>query len=111
MFTLAPSHAGGADVIAAIGAALGSASVVFADVDPAYSRRLLYGAFVAYDAAAKRQGTLSAAVDGDAAAAGAGAGAKPYPSRSFLDDMAWCAYWLHERTGDYKLRMAVQEVG
>jgi hypothetical protein len=89
----------GSDAAAAMGAALAAASVVFVDADPAYSRRLLAGAFTAYDFAAKFQGAFSDAVPGT-----------PFRSTSYLDDMSWCAAWLHIRTGDLKYRWAVKEL-
>lgn len=102
IFTLTDDRPG-ADAVAAMGAALGAASVLFAEADERYSLRLLGGAYAAYDAAARNQATYNAAVPN---AAGAGG----YRSATFLDDMAWCAAWLFVRTGDLKYRWSVKEL-
>ena len=96
----------GSDVVAAMGAAMGCASIAFAKDDPAYSMRLLHGAFAAYDFAARNQGAFAASGGGAVAAA-----AGPYrASTTFFDDLAWCAFWLAIRTGDYKYKMATVEL-
>ena len=93
----------GADAVAAMGAALGAASVLFAKVDERYSLKLLGGAFTAYDVASRNQATYNAAVPN---AAGAGG----YRSATYLDDLSWCAAWLFIRSGHLKYRWSVKEL-
>ena len=104
MFTLTDERPG-SDVVAAMGAAMGAASVVFASADAAYSMRLFHGALDAYDFAARSQAPFAASGAVPAAAAG------PYrASATYFDDLAWCAHWLSIRTSDWKYKMAVAEL-
>lgn len=76
----------GADIAGATAAALAAGSVIFKDVDKAYSEALLAGALKAYAHAVKHAGALYNAAIPD--------GGKFYPSTNAYDDMAWAAVWL-----------------
>jgi len=91
----------GSDVVGAMAAALGSASVVFKDKDPAYSAKLLAAALKAFDFASKYQGLYNNAIP-DAASF--------YRSSNYNDDLAWAAVWLHVRTGDNKYKKLAKEL-
>lgn len=89
----------GSDVTGAMAAALGAASVVFKDVNPAYSQQLLAAALKAYDFATKNLGLYNNAIP-DAA--------NFYRSSNMYDDMAFAAIWLYVRTGDVKYKTAAR---
>ena len=76
-------------------AALGAASVVFKDSNPAYSAQLLAAALKAYDFASKNLGLYNNAIS-DAA--------NFYRSSNMYDDLAWAAVWLGVRTGEAKYK-------
>jgi hypothetical protein len=81
----------GSDVVGAMAAALGAASVVFQDTNPAYSAQLLAAALKAYAFATQHVGLYNNAIP-DAA--------NFYRSSNMYDDMAWAATWLAVRTGN-----------
>jgi endoglucanase len=85
----------GSDVVGAMAAALASASVIFKDVNPAYSAQLLSSALKAYDFASKYIGSYNNAI-WDAA--------NFYRSSNMYDDLAWAAVWLAVRTGEQKFK-------
>lgn len=62
----------GSDVVGAMAAALGAASVVFKDTNPAYSAKLLAAALKAYNFATKHQGLYNNAIPGQPGRAGPG---------------------------------------
>jgi hypothetical protein len=99
VYTIDPQHPG-SDIAAAMSAALGAASVIFKDADPAYSQALLAAALKAYAFATRYVGSYNAAVP-DAAAF--------YPSTNMYDDMAWAAVWLAVRTGDPSYKAKAKE--
>ncbi|WP_136517648.1 glycoside hydrolase family 9 protein [Cellulomonas telluris] len=82
----------GSDVAAETAAAMASASVVFADDDPAYARTLVEHAKQLYSFADTYRGSYSDCVT-DAQSF--------YRSWSgYQDELVWGAYWLYEATGD-----------
>ncbi|KIZ05445.1 hypothetical protein MNEG_2515 [Monoraphidium neglectum] len=99
VFVLTPDRPG-SDVTAAMAGALGAASVAFADVDPAYSARLLAAALKAYQFAVKYRGLYHDAIP---------EAASFYRSSNYYDDLAWAAIWLGVRTGNPSYKQAARE--
>lgn len=82
----------GSDVAAETAAAMASASILFADDDPAYAAELVTHAEQLYDFADTYRGKYSDCVTGVQSF---------YRSWSgYQDELVWGAYWLYKATGD-----------
>ncbi|MGL5804601.1 MAG: glycoside hydrolase family 9 protein, partial [Xenococcaceae cyanobacterium] len=84
----------GSDLAAETAASLASASIIFRDVDSAYSEELLTNAKLMFDFAEQYQGKYSDAIDKIARK-------DSYESYSgYVDELGWGAAWLHKATGE-----------
>jgi endoglucanase len=84
----------GSDLTAETAAAMSAASIVFKDIDPAYSAMLLSEAIALYAFAETYKGIYSNSIP-DAK--------QFYESKSgYNDEMVWGAIWLYKATGDVK---------
>jgi hypothetical protein len=80
------------ETCAEIAAALAVGSMVFRDIDPAYSSKLISESIEFYKFATKYPGGYN---ENKATNEGFADIAKLYPSRSYLDELSWAAAWIY----------------
>ncbi|KAL3143651.1 hypothetical protein ABBQ38_002447 [Trebouxia sp. C0009 RCD-2024] len=88
-FDLTPT-APGSDLLGQTVAALAAIAIVFQNIEPSYSNMLEAHARDLYVFATAYEGKYSDAINQ----------AYVYPSSNYLDDIAWGAAWLYQRTGE-----------
>ncbi len=80
----------GTELACETAAALASASMVFQDLDPAYSAELLTHAIQLYEFGDQYRGFYTGSVPAGCC----------YPSGNYVDELVWGALWLYKATGD-----------